>query len=290
MKEITGKTKVVGVIGDPVEHSRSPQMHNAAFEALGLNYVYVPFHVPRGRIRQALEGLKALGVVGINVTIPHKREALEFADQSSEEAKLIGAANTLSFRDGKVIADNTDGRGFIEALRAIGVGDLAGKRALVLGAGGASRAICVALAREGVSGITVANRTIERAEELAELISENFDEVEVKSIPLEERFLAEEMALNDLLVNATSVGMKPSDPMLIHPEWLHSGLIVYDVVYTPPETKLVRAAKEKGLRCSGGIDMLVFQGAISFQIWTGVAPPVEVMRATLMRSLGVTYG
>ncbi|HID56070.1 TPA: shikimate dehydrogenase [Candidatus Poribacteria bacterium] len=290
MKEITGKTKVVGVIGDPVEHSRSPQMHNAAFEALGLNYVYVPFHVPRGRIRQALEGLKALGVVGINVTIPHKREALKFADQSSEEAKLIGAANTLSFRDGKVIADNTDGRGFIEALRAIGVGDLAGKRALVLGAGGASRAICVALAREGVSGITVANRTIERAEELAELISENFDEVEVKSIPLEERFLAEEMALNDLLVNATSVGMKPSDPMLIHPEWLHSGLIVYDVVYTPPETKLVRAAKEKGLRCSGGIDMLVFQGAISFQIWTGVAPPVEVMRATLMRSLGVTYG
>ncbi len=290
MRRITGKTKVVGVIGDPVEHSHSPQMHNAAFEALNLDFVYVPFRVPRGKVRDAIEGLKSLGVVGINVTIPHKREVLELADQADVEARLIGAANTLTFRDGKVLADNTDGRGFIEALRVMGMGDLGGRKVLVLGAGGASRAICVALAKGGVSKITVANRTIERAEELAELISENFDEVEVKSIPLEGRHLAEEMASSDLLVNATSVGMKPDDPMLICPEWLHPGLTVYDVVYTPPETKLIMAAKERGLRCSGGIDMLVFQGAISFQIWTGIAPPVEVMKATLMRSLGVTDG
>lgn len=234
--------------------------------------------------------MKSSGVVGINVTIPHKQDALKIADRATEEAKLIGAANTLTFKGDKVMADNTDGRGFIEALKVIGLENLKRKRVLVLGAGGASRAICVALAREKVSRITIANRTIERAKKLAELISENFGEVETRSIPLEGRYLAEETASSDLLVNTTSVGMKPDDPMLIRPEWLHPGLTVYDVVYTPPETKLVMAAKERGLRCCGGIDMLVFQGAISFRIWTGIAPPVEVMRTALMRSLGVTYG
>ncbi|HEX29365.1 TPA: shikimate dehydrogenase [Candidatus Poribacteria bacterium] len=290
MREITGKTKIVGVIGDPVEHSRSPQMHNAAFEALNLDFVYVPFRVPRGEVRDAIEGLKSLGVIGINVTIPHKREVLALADQVSEEAKLIGAANTLTFRHGRILADNTDGRGFIKALKAMGAGDLKGRKALVLGAGGTARAICVALAREKVGEVTVANRTIEKAEELVNLISESFDEVEVKSIPLKGERLAEEIASSDLLVNTTSVGMKPDDPMLIRPEWMHPGLMVYDVIYTPPETKLIMAAKGKGLRCSGGIDMLVFQGAISFRIWTGITPPVEVMRATLMKSLGVTDG
>jgi shikimate dehydrogenase len=284
--KITGRTKVVGVIGDPVEHSRSPQMHNAAFDALGLDYVYVPFHVPRGKLGEAIEGLKVLGVVGVNVTIPHKQRALELADRRSEEAELIGAANTLIFREGEVFADNTDGRGFIRALQTAGIDPSGCEKALVLGAGGTSRAVCVALAREGVAEITVANRTVERAERLAEFISKELG-IEIKAIPLEEERLREEIVSSDLLVNTTSVGMKPDDPMLVSPDWLHPRLSVYDVIYTPPETKLIAAAREMGLRCAGGVDMLVFQGAISFEEWTGITPPTDLMKTVLMRALGI---
>jgi len=283
---ITGGTKLVGVIGDPVEHSRSPQMHNAAFEELGLDYVYVPFHVRAGRLRQAIEGLKALGVVGVNVTIPHKEGALELADEASEEAKLIGAANTLTFKGERVIADNTDGRGFLMALKAAGIE--VPEAVLVLGAGGTARAVTVALAREGVEKLTIANRTVSRAEELAGSLKKSFPALKVEVMPLEPSKLKEAVKESGLLVNATSVGMKEDDPMLIDPEWLHPELAVYDVIYTPPKTKLVEAAERKGLRCAGGVDMLVYQGAISFEIWTGRKAPIDRMRSALLKALGLT--
>lgn len=283
---ITGGTKLVGVIGDPVEHSRSPQMHNAAFEALGLNYVYVPFRVRTGKLREAIEGLKALGVVGVNVTIPHKEGALELADEASEEARLIGAANTLTFKGESVIADNTDGRGFLMALEAAGIE--VPREVLVLGAGGTARAVTVALARRGVERLTIANRTLSRAEELAESLRKSFPALRVNAIPLERDALRQAVEGSGLLVNTTSVGMRQDDPMLIDPEWLHPGLAVYDVIYTPPKTKLVEEAERKGLKCAGGTDMLVFQGAISFEIWTGRRAPIDTMRSALLKALGLT--
>jgi shikimate dehydrogenase len=261
-------------------------MHNVAFGALGLDYVYVPFHIPRGELREAIDGLKSLGVRGLNVTIPHKEEALHLADHASNEAKLIGAANTLTFEDGLVAADNTDYGGFIRAVEIAGMDLTKCEKALVLGAGGSSRSVCVALAHKGVREIIIANRTFDKARGLAKSIADSYGG-QVRAVPLGNGQFRSEMESSDLLVNTTPVGMKQDDPVIVDINWLHPGIAVYDLIYTPPETKLVKTARERGLRCAGGIDMLVFQGALSFEIWTGSSPPIDLMRSALMKALGV---
>ena len=278
--QITGQTKIVGIIGAPITHSRSPQIHNAAIAALGLDYVYVPFHVQPDDLGAAIEGFKATNVIGINVTIPHKQNVIPYLDEISREATLIGAVNTLIFKDGAISGENTDAPGFLQAMQEDGLDVPQGGSAVVIGAGGSARAIVVALALAGVRTICITNRTVSRAVALATDLSEKTS-VSIYGIGLDDSMLSDAVGTSQLIVNTASTSMDVSHPLLINPEWLEPQSIVYDIVYTPPETRLLRAAAEKGCHTIGGLGMLVHQGAIAFERWTGVNPPIEIMRQAL---------
>ena len=281
IKNLTGHTRIVGVIGDPVEHSRSPQMHNAAFAKAGLDYVYVPFHVRPDGLADAIAGFKAINVVGINVTLPHKQTVIRFLTSISREAELIGAVNTLSFNDGEIYGDNTDAPGVLRALEENeNMSVPVGEDVVVLGAGGAARAVVVALALAGVASITIANRTTEKAITLAAEIGEKTD-VTMHGIGLTDTRLPEAVHQSALLVNTATTSMDANYPLLISADWLQPNTIVYDIVYTPPVTPLMQAAAERGCHILGGIGMLVHQGAIAFEKWTGVTPCTETMRVTV---------
>ena len=278
--QITGQTKIVGIIGDPIKHSRSPQIHNAAITALGLDYVYVAFHVQPDDLGTAIEGFKAANVVGINVTIPHKQDVISYLDEISREARLIGAVNTLIFKDGAIIGENTDAPGFLQAMQEDGLDVPQGGAAVIIGAGGSARAVVVALVLAGVRTICIANRTVSRAVALATDLSEKTD-ASIYGIGLDDSKLPDAVGTSQLIVNTASTSMDVSHPLLIDPEWLAPQSIVYDIVYTPPDTRLLQAAAEKGCHTIGGLGMLVHQGAIAFEKWTGVNPPVETMRQAL---------
>ena len=284
MMQITGKTKIVGVIGDPVEHSHSPQMHNAAFVELGLNYVYVPFHIQPDALPAAIEGFKAINVVGLNVTIPHKQAVIPFLDEISREVELIGAVNTLTFENGRIKGDNTDGLGFLEGMRETGLELPQGESALVIGAGGSARAVIVALSSIGLETIFIANRTTSKAIKLAEGLSDTIG-TPIHGMGLDDPQLAEIVNGVALVVNTASVGMDISKPPLINAEWLRPQTTVYDIVYTPPETRLLLAAAERGCHTVQGLGMLVYQGAIAFEKWTKVTPPVKTMKQILQQAL-----
>ena len=278
---LTGHTRIVGIIGDPVEHSRSPQMHNAAFAKGGLDYVYVPFHVRPDDLTNAIAGFKALNVVGINVTLPHKQAVIPYLTSISREAKLIGAVNTLTFVDGEIHGDNTDAPGVLRALEE--KSDMSvpvGEDVVVLGAGGSARAVVVALALAGVASITIANRTVERAISLAEEMQQKTD-IPMKGMGLTDTRLPAAVRQSVLLINTATASMDPTQPLLISADWLQPNAIVYDIVYTPPVTPLMKAAAERGCQTLGGIGMLVHQGAISFEKWTGVMPCTETMHQAL---------
>ena len=278
--QITGQTKIVGIIGAPIKHSRSPQIHNAAIAALGLDYVYVPFHVQPDNLGAAIDGFKAINVVGINVTIPHKQRVIPYLDEISREATLIGAVNTLIFKDGAIIGENTDAPGFLQAIQEDGLKVPQGGSAVVIGAGGSARAIVVALALAGVRTICITNRTVSKAVGLAADLSEKTG-VSIYGIGLDDSRLPNTVGTSQLIVNTASASMDISHPLLIDPEWLEPQSIVYDIVYTPPETRLLQAAAEKDCHTIGGLGMLVYQGAIAFEKWTGIKPPIETMRQAL---------
>ena len=280
---ITGHTRIIGVIGAPVEHSRSPQMHNAALAKAGLDYVYVPFHVRPGDIARALEGFKALNVVGINVTLPHKAAVLPYLTSISREAALIGAVNTLSFRDGEIHGDNTDAEGFLRALRET-EGDDVGHRlfreVVVLGAGGAARAVVVALALAGANRIVIANRTATKAVALAEEMQAKTG-VTMHGMGLTDARVDEAVRNSTLLVNTATASMDANAPILIDDSVISPHTFVYDIVYTPPVTPLMHAAANRGCKTLGGIGMLVHQGAIAFEKWTGIQPCLVTLRKAL---------
>lgn len=282
LKKLTGHTRIVGVIGDPVEHSRSPQMHNAAFAKAGLDYVYVPFHVRPDDLADAIAGFKAINVVGINVTLPHKQAVIPSLTSISREAELIGAVNTLTFVEGNIYGDNTDAPGVLKALEEDGSmsGAPVGENVVVLGAGGAARAVVVALALRGVASITIANRTVEKAVSLAEEMDRKTG-VSMQGIGLSDERLPLAVRESNLLVNTATTSMDVTQPLLISADWLQPDTIVYDIVYTPPVTPLMQAATERGCQTLGGIGMLVHQGAIAFEKWTGVTPCTETMRQAL---------
>ena len=282
LKKLTGHTRIVGVIGDPVEHSRSPQMHNAAFAKAGLDYVYVPFHVRPDDLADAIAGFKAINVVGINVTLPHKQAVIPSLTSISREAELIGAVNTLTFVEGNIYGDNTDAPGVLKALEEDGSmsGSPVGENVVVLGAGGAARAVVVALALRGVASITIANRTVEKAVSLAEEMDRKTG-VSMQGIGLSDERLPLAVRESNLLVNTATTSMDVTQPLLISADWLQPDTIVYDIVYTPPVTPLMQAATERGCQTLGGIGMLVHQGAIAFEKWTGVTPCTETMRQAL---------
>lgn len=282
-KMITGYTRIVGVMGAPVEHSRSPQMHNAALAKAGLDYVYVPFHVHPGDIARALEGFKALNVVGINVTLPHKEAVLPYLTSISREAALIGAVNTLSFRDGEIHGDNTDAEGFLRALQETEGDD--GEHGLfrevvVLGAGGAARAVVVALALAGAKRILIANRTTTKAVALAEEMQQKTN-VTMHGVGLTDVRVDEAVRNSTILVNTATASMDAAAPLLIDNTVLSPHTFVYDIVYTPPVTPLMHAAAERGCKTLGGMGMLIHQGAIAFEKWTGIKPCLATLKDAL---------
>lgn len=281
---ITGHTQIVGVMGAPVEHSRSPQMHNAALAKAALDYVYVPFHVRPGDIAAALEGFKALNVVGINVTLPHKQAVIPHLTSMSRQSELIGAVNTLSFREGGIHGDNTDADGFLQALREnTMVFPRLFREVVVLGAGGAARAVVVALALAGAKQIVIANRTATKAVALAEEMQEKTG-VAMQGMGLMDTRVDAAVRNSTLLVNTATASMEADAPLLIDGNSLSPHTFVYDIVYTPPVTPLMRAAAERGCKTLGGIGMLIHQGAIAFEKWTGVKPCL----ATLRHALGIS--
>jgi shikimate dehydrogenase len=273
---------MVGLIGWPVGHSVSPAMHNAAFAALGLDWCYVPLPVPiepADRIREAVAGLRALGLRGANVTVPHKQNVMPHLDRLSPAAQAMGAVNTIRVEpDGALLGDNTDAPGFVADLREHGV-DPAGKAALVLGAGGSARAVVYGLAHAGATRIAIANRTVERAQTLAAAMQPLFPACPITAhdLPAAVAALAGQ---SRLIVNTTSLGMTPNvdtSPWDQDVSFI-PGQVVYDLVYNPPQTRLLQKAAADGAQAIGGLGMLIWQGAIAFELWTGQTPPVEVMR------------
>lgn len=278
---IDGHTELVGLIGWPVTHSLSPAMHNAAFAARGMNWVYVPLSVPPGKVEAAVRGLLALGFRGANVTVPHKQAVMPFMDELGESAQALGAVNTILVREGRLVGENTDWRGFLDALRAGGFNP-GRKRALVLGAGGGARAVIYALVREGAQ-VSIYNRTPTKAAGLAQDLQKGMPHAKIFLLNAFPSCLDE----FDLLVNATPVGMWPESDSSPWPEDvpLPSHLTVFDLVYRPLWTKLLKKARKDGARSIGGMEMLVRQGALAFEMWTGEAPPLEAMRAACEKAL-----
>jgi shikimate dehydrogenase len=281
--KISGKTRVCGVIGDPIEHTLSPVMHNAAFEELNLDFVYVAFRVRKNELRNAISGVKSLGVHGLNVTMPHKNAVIQYLDEIDSTARLIGAVNTILNNKGRLKGYNTDGSGALKALEENGV-SLEGKKLLLLGAGGAGKAIAFHAAQE-VKELTILNRTAQKAKELAEVLRKKFNK-KISGNPLSAQLIKEELEDADILVNATSVGMYPDvDRSLVDPGWLRPDLCVMDIVYNPIETKLAKEAKAVGAKVVSGVEMLVYQGATSFEIWTNHEAPVKVMKKAILNKL-----
>lgn len=278
---------MAGVFGYPVHHSLSPGMHNAAFRELGLDYIYVPFNVHPDRLESAVSGVRALGFVGVNLTIPHKEPVIRFLDWVSPEAAAIGSVNTIHNLDGKLKGYSTDGEGLLRSLEAEGK-SADGSRAVVLGAGGSARAVAHALATHA-SDVAVVNRTASRAVDLAVELNAALGSQCIRPIPLESAEARDVVAEADLLVNCTSVGMEPNaDAQPVPSDWLHDRLFVYDLVYNPSRTRLLAAAEAAGGRGASGVKMLVFQGAIAFEIWTGRTPPVQTMERAVLEGLGAS--
>ena len=272
MSRISGRTSVAGIIGWPVEQSRSPAIHNAAFAATGLDWVYVAFPVPPGSAPRAVDGMRALGIRGLNVTMPHKQAVIDALDELTMDAERAGAVNTIIAHGDRLIGDNTDGRGFLRALAADAGMDPAGETAVVLGAGGAARAVVDALVNAGAKHVLVAARRAEQAEGLAGGT--------VASVSFEADALAGAIAASALVVNATPLGTGGEDPPF-PVETLDARHVVFDLVYHPEPTPLVRIARERGARACNGIGMLVHQAALSFEAWTGVPAPLDAMTAAV---------
>ena len=278
--EIKGSTNVVGLIGHPVEHSFSPPMHNAAFKKLNMDYVYTAFDVDSKNLENAIISAQALGIKGFNVTIPHKIEVMKYLDEIDEVASLIGAVNTIDFKELK--GYNTDGIGAIKAISE--VTKIKNKNVLIAGAGGASRAISFYIAKYGPHNLTILNRNVKKADELALDISnsglmDNVNSNSIKNMNLDDV---------DILINTTPVGMHPNinDTPIALAGDMHEEMVVFDAVYNPNETGLLKEAIKANAKPVYGIKMLLYQGAESFNIWTGKKAPVDVMEDALIKTLG----
>jgi shikimate dehydrogenase len=284
---IGSATRLFGVLGFPVRHSLSPLMQNAALAEMGLDGIYLAFEVRPEQLGDALRGLGAIGAEGVNLTIPLKESVLPLLDRISPEAEQIGAVNTVRFEKGRTEGYNTDAPGFLASLRDGGI-EPVGKRCLILGAGGSAKAVAVALAGAGAQ-LTLANRTHERALELARILKEGSAGVSVDVVPLAEGALERAIAAADLLVNTTPIGMTPR-PDAVPPvplQALHPGLFVYDLIYNPAETRLLAAARQAGSRGCNGVGMLAHQGALALEIWTGRPAPAATMERSLRAALRV---
>ena len=279
----------LGVLGSPVAHSLSPQMQNAALEKCGLEMRYARFEIHASELQPALELLRQLNFVGVNLTIPHKIAAFDFMDELDENARRVGAVNTIKIENGKLRGFNTDGKGFARAIREEFSVDLRDLRVLVLGAGGAARAIALQCAKENCERLVIANRDLEKAKKLVEELRHFFAGPKVlgpvprlQAIAWDESAFRFQIANLDLVVNATSLGLNRSDIAPISARLLAPHLMIYDTIYTTGPTPFVSAAIEAGARSANGLSMLLHQGALAFEIWFARAAPLDAMRKALL--------
>ena len=281
----------LAVFGDPISHSRSPEMHNAALRAFGMDAQYVRIHVHADELADSLRALPAAGFLGANITLPHKAEVAKLLDRVDNHAHLLGAVNTVAVEsDGRLSGYNTDGPGLVRAIREEFYVDICDLKILILGAGGgAGRAIAAQCASEGCERLVLANRSIEKVQALKKqleprLLSERLlgPTDRLVAIGLEENSLAREIPRIDLLINATSVGMKSSDPPLIPEFLLTPSLMVFDTIYSVTKTRLLLDAEAKGARTANGLSMLLHQGALAFEIWFNRLPSLDAMRQSLI--------
>jgi shikimate dehydrogenase len=274
VKNVTGKTRITGIIGNPLEHTISPQIHNTISYYMGVDLVYVPFKVEDKDLGSLISGLKAANITGVNVTVPYKNLIIKLLDYISDEASLMGAVNTVKFADGKLYGYNTDGEGFSRSFKSETGTGFNGKRIAIIGAGGAARAVAVRVATEGAKEVAIVNRTISRAEQLAGIINNNIVPVATPfelSVFLNKGLIKE----YEVIINTTSAGMYPNieqDPLGNQARFLKKQ-IVYDVIYNPPKTRLLMAAEKEGCKSVNGLGMLLYQAAGSYEIWTGKAVP-----------------
>lgn len=273
--------KLFAVIGDPIEHSMSPQMHNDLFQFYSIDAHYQPFLVKGDKLKDAINGFRAIGISGFNVTIPHKTDIIPLLDEVDPLAEQIGAVNTVVNQDGRFIGYNTDALGYLTGLKAI-TENLNNENILIIGAGGAARAIFYALASEGVQSLDICNRTLENAQKLIEACP-----YKINSKALSIKEAEETLQHYGIIIQTTSIGMSPNvqnSPLSI--EHLKQGCIVSDIIYNPLETLVLREAKEKQAIIQNGVDMFVFQGALAFEYWTGITPDINRMRSNILKQLG----
>ncbi len=276
---INGKTSVFGVIGDPIEHSLSPLMHNSAIAMMGIDAVYIPFNVKPQFLENAISSIIPLNIKGLNVTVPHKTEVMKYLDRLTDVAKAVGAVNTIINDDGALIGDNTDVYGFEMCLKKDGDVEIFPERISILGAGGAARGVAYACSmRDEVREVIVLNRTFSKAEKLVEELSHVTGKTLVP-MPADKETLNRMLPPSGLVVNATSVGMYPdiSSSPVLDTDVFHDGQVICDIIYNPLETKFLREASSRGARTVGGLAMLAYQGARSLSLWTGEDAPANVM-------------
>ncbi|MBY0204253.1 shikimate dehydrogenase [Paenibacillus intestini] len=273
---------LLGVMGDPIAHSKSPAMHNAALQAAGVHGMYMPLHVQPDQLEAAIRGIVALGYRGVNVTIPHKEQVMQYLDVIDDSARLIGAVNTIVNENGKLTGYNTDGIGYVRSLKEEAVPQLEGKRIAVLGAGGAARGVIYALALEKPEQISILNRTADRALTLAtDLRSHGLGNISGNGMQDARAVLA----TADIVINTTAAGMHPHvDDVPVDPAWIREGAAVSDLIYNPLETRLLRESRLRGCTVHGGLGMFVYQGAVAFEHWLGIPAPVDTMRRAVLDS------
>ena len=293
IKCMDGRYRLTGLLGYPLKNSRSPRMHNVSFSALGLAYVYLAFEIEDGYLPGALEAMKALHAQGFNVTMPHKQKVLQYLDEVDPAARMIGAVNTVYNDNGKLKGFNTDGIGFVKGLSEEGF-DLMGKRVVLIGAGGAGRAVGVQVALSGAADMAIFDVEVEKVNELLSTIHENIKSVNAWGEVYNEAVIVEAVKNADILIDCTPLGMDKvitnalgqeenliekstvNDPSAFRPD-----LFVVHIVYVPLETKLLKMAKEAGCKTMNGIPMMIWQGAEAFEIWTGHQMPVDVVKEVL---------
>lgn len=280
MKCINGKTEILGIIGHPVGHSLSPAMHNAALAALGLNYAYVPFDVHPEKLPAAVAGLRALGVAGFNVTIPHKTAIIPWLDVLDESAVAAGAVNTVHNVGGRLLGYNTDGTGLVMSLKEDLDFSPGGATIVMIGAGGAARGAIASFCQAGAGRVIIINRNLDKAHELAAFMGNRYSGTEV-TVAVDTAQLRTHLGSADLLLNTTSLGMGKERIPFVDFIDLPGNTKVYDMVYSPPLTPFLADAARSGLSGANGLGMLVGQAEAAFEIWTGVRPPSGVMRSTV---------
>ena len=280
---ITGKTNVVGVIGHPIEHSMSPPMHNNAFKKMDMDYVYVAFHVLPEDIEKLITSAKTMDIKGLNVTIPHKTTIIPYLDEIDETAEKIGAVNTIRFKDGKAKGYNTDGTGAIKSIQEYT--SLENKDVLIIGAGGASKAIAFTLINENINSLTIANRSEDNANKLIDNIKKQTNFTNIKFLPIADADSIVETV--DIIINTTPIGMYPKHevPAPIKTEKINENHVVMDVIYNPLETTLLKEARINGAVTINGTSMLINQGIVAFEIFTGKTPSYESFEEALMEQL-----